>query len=93
MRDIGALPSRCSGAAQTIPKLAKAVQTELYVLKFPPRPCEKTTRGYFEDDVLGSSGESGVAGMLVYLMRDGSAEMNDARRVPAPRKDEYASIH
>lgn len=63
------------------------------MLKLPPRPCENTTRGYLEDNVLGSSGESGVAGMLVYLIRDGSAEMNDARRAPAPRKDEYASIH
>lgn len=93
MREIGALPSRCSGAAQTIPKLANAVQTELYVLKFPPKPWENTTSGYFEEPVRGRRGESGTAGMVVYLMRDGSAAMNEDRRAPAPRKDEYASIH
>jgi hypothetical protein len=93
MKEMGALPSRCSGAAQTIPKLAREAHIEEYVLKLPPRPWEKMTTGYLEVFFLGSRVAFGVAGMEVYLIKVGSREMKDERRELAPKKEEYASTH
>ena len=46
MKDIGALPSLCSGATTTSPWLANEPVKWLYAFFVPPNPCENTMTGH-----------------------------------------------
>ena len=91
MKDTGALPSRCSGAMQTTPQLARLQRMDEYAFRLPPRPCEKTKTGYGED--LCRRGALDIAGRVVYLMNRDMAETSWDTHVDAPRKLVYALSH
>jgi hypothetical protein len=62
-------------------------------LKFPPSPCEKITRGYFEDGSLGNNGASATQGIVVMLSKEGMSDNSDDTRGLAPRNEAYAWFH
>ena len=53
MKEMGALPSWCSGAMTTTPWLDKEPRRWLYAFRVPPRPWENTRTGHREDEVGG----------------------------------------